>query len=195
MSVMRSYAGGRLRSCVSAVVVIAASIAGSLCLTAQQSGVHAPAQDERNTDIVHVDTHLPLPNFTSLKAWEERKKYLRNQILVSAGLSPLPERSELHAQIFAKIEEKDYTIEKVLLETMPGFYLGGNLYRPRNGKVKHPGVLNPHGHWQYGRLENQPLYSGPSLGISLARRSSSRYTYTVYTGKLHRRRMRFPSLG
>jgi dienelactone hydrolase len=176
---MRSYAGGRLRSCVSAVVVIAASIAGSLRLTAQQSGVHAPAQDERNTDIVHVDTHLPLPNFTSLKAWEERKKYLRNQILVSAGLSPLPERSELHAQIFGKIEEKDYTIEKVLLETMPGFYLGGNLYKPRNGKVKHPGVLNPHGHWQYGRLENQPLYSGPSLGISLARQGYVAFAYDM----------------
>ena len=69
--------------------------------------------------------------------------FLRNQILVSAGLSPMPDRTPLNAQIFGKVVEKDYTIEKVMIETMPGFYLGGNLYRPRNGKAKHPGILNP----------------------------------------------------
>jgi dienelactone hydrolase len=52
---------------------------------------------------------------------------------------------------------------------MPGYYLGGNLYRPLSGTGKHPAVLNPHGHWTYGRLEDQPLYSGPQLGSNLAR--------------------------
>ncbi len=173
---MRSNAGGRLRLCILISVLAAVSM---LRLPAQQSAVHAPMQDARNTDVVNVDTHLPLPNFTSLKAWEDRKKYLRNQILVSAGLSPMPDKTELHAQIFGKIEEKDYSIEKVLIETLPGFYLGGNLYRPRNGKLRHPGVLNPHGHWQYGRLENQPLYSGPSFGISLARQGYVVFAYDM----------------
>ena len=61
----------------------------------------------------------------------------------------------------------------------PGFYLGGNLYRPRNGKAKHPGVLNPQGHWPYGRLENEPLYSAPSLGISLARQGYVVFAYDM----------------
>jgi len=173
---MRSNAGARLRLCICISALAAVSV---LRLAAQQNGVHAPMQDARNTDVVNVDTHLSLPNFTSLKAWEDRKKYLRNQILVSAGLSPMPDKTELHAQIFGKIEEKDYSIEKVLIETLPGFYLGGNLYRPRNGKVRHPGVLNPHGHWQYGRLENQPLYSGPSFGISLARQGYVVFAYDM----------------
>jgi dienelactone hydrolase len=138
-----------------------------------------PAHDARNTDIVTTNTHLPLPQFTSLKAWEERKAFLRNQILVSAGLSPMPEKTPLHAKIFGRIEQKDCTIEKVLIETLPGFYLGGNLYRPRNGKAKHPGVLNPQGHWPNGRLENQPLYSGPSLGISLARQGYVVFAYDM----------------
>jgi dienelactone hydrolase len=150
-----------------------------LTLGAQTPSVHAPAEDVRNTDIRSTDSHLPLPQFTSLAAWEQRRAFLRKQVLVSAGLSPMPEKTPLHAQIFARIEEKDYSIEKVLIETWPGFYLGGNLYRPRNGKPTHPGVLNPHGHWPYGRLENEPLYSGPSFGISLARQGYVVFAYDM----------------
>ena len=91
----------------------------------------------------------------------------------------MPEKTPLHAQIFGRIEAQDYIVEKVLLETLPGFYLGGNLYRPRNGKATHPGILNPHGHWPYGRLENQPLYSGPSFGISLARQGYVVFAYDM----------------
>jgi dienelactone hydrolase len=120
-----------------------------------------------------------LPRFSTLEAWQQRRAFLRNQILISAGLSPMPQKSPLHAQVFGKIEEKDYTIEKVLIETLPGFYLGGNLYRPRNSSAKHPGILTPHGHWNYGRLENQPLYSGPSLGISLARQGYVAFAYDM----------------
>jgi dienelactone hydrolase len=155
--------------------VVMAGAIGAANLTGQQ----VPAQDERNTNIITTDTHLPLPQFSKLKEWEERKAFLRNQVLVAAGLSPMPEKTPLHAQVFGKIEEKDYTIEKVLLETLPGFYLGGNLYRPRNSQAKHPGVLNPQGHWPYGRLENEPLYSGPSLGISLARQGYVVFAYDM----------------
>ena len=148
-------------------------------IAASQSSAPVPAQDARNTDIKTVDTHVPLPAFTSLQDWERRKAFLRSQILVSAGLSPLPQKTPLYARIFRTLQEKDYTIEKLLIETLPGFYLGGNLYRPRDGRAKHPGVLNPHGHWPYGRLENQPLYSGPSLGISLARQGYVVFAYDM----------------
>jgi len=138
-----------------------------------------PSDDSRNTGIINTNTHLPSPKFTSLSAWEQRKAFLRNQILVSAGLSPLPTKTPLHPQIYGKLEAKDYTIEKVLIETLPGFYLGGNLYRPRNQAAKHPAILNPHGHWPYGRLENTPNYSGPSLGISLARQGYVVFAYDM----------------
>jgi dienelactone hydrolase len=145
------------------------------CMAAQA----APAQDARIANLPNVNTHLPLPHFDSLQAWQQRRAFLRNQILVAAGLSPMPEKTPLHAQIFGKLEGRDYTIEKVLIEPLPGFYLGGNLYRPRNGQTKHPGVLNPQGHWPYGRLENEPLYSAPSLGISLARQGYVVFAYDM----------------
>jgi dienelactone hydrolase len=154
-------------------------VATSALNGASQPTGHVPVQDARNTDIITTDTHLALPQFTDLKEWERRKAFLREQILVAAGLSPMPEKTPLRAQVFGKLEEKDYTIEKVLLETLPGFYLGGNLYRPHNGKEKHPGILNPQGHWPYGRLENEPLYSAPSLGISLARQGYVVFAYDM----------------
>lgn len=146
---------------------------------AQKAVAPPPAEDARNTDIITTTTPLPLPHFTSLEAWQARRAFLRNQILVAAGLSPMPEKTPLHAQVFGRIEGQGYTIEKVLLETLPGFYLGGNLYRPRDGKAKHPGILTPHGHWPYGRLENEPLDSGPALGMSLARQGYVVFAYDM----------------
>jgi hypothetical protein len=128
-----------------------------------------PRKDSRLTNLPNTDTHFTMPVYKSREEWEKRKVQLRRQILTAAGLDPMPAKNPLHAQVFGKITTKDCTIEKVLIETMPGYYLGGNLYRPLNATGKHPAVLNPHGHWQYGRLENQPLYSGPSLGANLAR--------------------------
>lgn len=139
----------------------------------------APAEDARNTHIVTTNTLMPLPVFTGLHSWEARKAFLRNQILVSAGLFPLPEKTPINPQIFGKIQGDGYTIEKVLLETLPGFYLGGNLYRPIDGRPRHPAILNPHGHWPYGRLENEQINSGPALGISLARQGYVVFAYDM----------------
>ena len=171
----------RVSKTLALCLVLSVSVVGANVMTAsgQQPNAQVPSQDSRNTEIINTDTHLPLPQFSDLKSWEQRKAFLRNQILVAAGLSPMPEKTPLHPQVFGKIEEKDYTIEKVLIETLPGFYLGGNLYRPRNGQAKHPGILNPQGHWPYGRLENEPLYSAPSLGISLARQGYVVFAYDM----------------
>ncbi len=138
-------------------------------LTALMLFAQPPAQDARNTETPHTDTHFAPRTYSTLADWEKRKAQLRKQILSAAGMFPMPERTPPHAEVFGRVENRDCTIEKVLLETMPGYYLGGNLYRPLHDEGKHPAVLNPHGHWTYGRLENEPLDSGPSFGISLAR--------------------------
>ncbi len=174
----RNPVSGRIRSSIWIAVLALMTLAIPQNVAAQ-SKVDVPPEDSRNTDIRTTDSPASLPAFTSLKVWEERRMFLRDQILVSAGLSPMPEKTPLNAQIFGRIVEKDYTIEKVMIETLPGFYLGGNLYRPRNENAKHPGILNPQGHWPYGRLENQRLYSGPSFGISLARQGYVVFAYDM----------------
>jgi dienelactone hydrolase len=104
---------------------------------------------------------------------------LRQQILTAAGLNPLPERTPLHPQVFGRIERDGYSVEKVLLETQPGFYLGGNLYRPLGKTGPFPGVASPHGHWDYGRLENTSAVSVPGRCINLARQGYVVFTYDM----------------
>ena len=138
------------------------------------TAILSPAQavryaDPRNTNVITTDTVFPMPTFPSLAAWEKHAARLRKQIQFAAGLDPMPERTPLHPQIFDRLERNGYTIEKVLLETLPGYYLGGNLYRPLGRTGKLPAIATPHGHWTYGRLEHTPLGSIPARCINLAR--------------------------
>src|SRR5579872_6507519 len=140
-----------------------------------------PAADERNTEIPGTNTHFRMPVYKTLAEWEARRAYLRQQILSAAGLLPLPSKHDLHPQIFGRIENGDYSIEKVLLETMPGYYLGGNLYRPLRPAPPggFPAVATPHGHWVYGRLENTDVASIPARGINLARQGYVVFAYDM----------------
>lgn len=116
-----------------------------------------PIKDIRNRSIPHTDTYFTMKRYATLAEWESRKQHLRRQVLSAAGLWPIPEKTPLNAQVFGRIERisEGFSIEKVLLETMPGYYLGGNLYRPLERGKKRPAVLHTHGHYQYGRIEHQ----------------------------------------
>jgi dienelactone hydrolase len=140
----------------------------SACLVAQ---AQIPAQDARNVNLPNTDTHFTARTYRTLAEWQARREFLRQQILSAAGLLPLFPKNDLHPQIFGRIENRDYSIEKVLLETLPGYYLGGNLYRPLKAAPPEgfPAVLAPHGHWVYGRLEHTMIASVPARAISLAR--------------------------
>jgi len=136
-------------------------------------------QDRRNTVIATTDTHFAAPSFATLDEWKARRAGLQKQVLSAAGLLPFPARNPLNAQVFGRIENKDYSIEKVYIETLPGFYLAGNLYRPLGKKGPFPGMLAPHGHAQYGRLEDGELFSVPSRGINHARQGYVVFAYDM----------------
>ena len=101
-----------------------------------------------------VDFQAP----ASAAAWRDRAEHLREQMLVTLGLWPMFPKTPLNPKITGKLDRGDYTIEKVVLETFPGFTLSGNLYRPAKATGKIPGMLCPHGHWSDGRVnvEVQP---------------------------------------
>jgi dienelactone hydrolase len=138
-----------------------------------------PAVDSRNVNVPNTDTHFAPPVFKSRAEWEARSEHLRRQVLFAAGLLPMPVKHPLNPQIFGKIERGNYSVEKVLIETMPGYYLGGSLYRPLGRTGKFPAILSPHGHWAYGRLENSTNASIPGRCINLARQG-----YVVFSGDM-----------
>ena len=80
----------------------------------------------------------------------------------------MPEKTSLHAQIFDRLERSGYTVEKVLLETYPGFYLGGIL-SPAGQTGTVPLCGEPHGHWSLRPAGKYPLVSVPARCINLAR--------------------------
>src|SRR5258708_4310074 len=125
-----------------------------------------------------LNDRLGAPRFTSAEAWAARARYLREHVLASAGLLPMPERTPLHPVIFDKVSHSDYTVSKVYFESLPGFFVTGNLYRPV-GDGPFPAILSPHGHWTYGRLENTAVNSGPGRAIGLARQGFVVFTHDM----------------
>src|SRR5215204_1391286 len=108
------------------------------------------------------------PRVTSLSVWNSRAAYLREHILASAGLLPMPRREPLKPVVSGEIRRDDYIVSKVRFESAPDFFVTGNLYRPV-GAGPFPAILSAHGHWTNGRLENSDLTSGPGRAINLAR--------------------------
>jgi dienelactone hydrolase len=138
-----------------------------------------PQQDPRNTNVPNTDTHFRMPEYRTLAEWQARAGHLKKQILFAAGLYPLPAKTPLKPLVFGRIENKDYSIEKVAIETIPGYWLGGNLYRPLGKPGRHPAVASPHGHWNYGRLEHGQNGSIPARAINLARQGYVVFAYDM----------------
>lgn len=125
-----------------------------------------------------LNDRFTVREYTSLPEWQRRAVYLREHILASAGLLPLPEKTPLRSQIFDEQRHPDYSVFKVYFESLPGFYVTGNLYRP-SGDGPFPAILSPHGHWVYGRLENTPIASVPARAINLAAQGFVVFTYDM----------------
>lgn len=91
----------------------------------------------------------------SPQEWNQRSDYVRRVVLVTMGLWPMPTRSPLNPVIHGLIDQGDYTIEKVYFESIRGFYVTGNLYRPKGRTGRLPAVLSPHGHFPGGRFQDE----------------------------------------
>ena len=115
----------------------------------------------------HTDRYAPPPPMSAAD-WARRAAWVRAHVLASAGLLPLPGKTPLEPVVFDERTHDGYTVAKVYFESLPGFFVTGNLYKPE-GAGPFPAVLSAHGHWTYGRLEHGPLVSGPGRAISLAR--------------------------
>jgi dienelactone hydrolase len=112
-------------------------------------------KDSRLQPPKDLNGYFPFKPPKTKAEWEVRSEYVRRQMLVSLGLWPMPTKTPLNAVIHGKIDLPEYSIEKVYFESVPGFYVTGNLYRPKNVTGKVPGVLFAHGHWKDARLSTE----------------------------------------
>lgn len=133
------------------------TLLAAIALLALPAVLHAGAlpNDARLKPPKDLNGYFPFSPPKSKAEWDTRAEYVRRQILVSQGLWPMPTKTPLNAVIHGKVDRPDYSVEKVYFESAPGFFVTGNLYRPKNVKGKAPGVLFAHGHWQNARLSEE----------------------------------------
>src|SRR4030042_3200373 len=79
-------------------------------------------------------------------SWEKRKAELRPCIYKALQLDPLPSCPGTSPILSNRRTMNGYTIENIALETLPGLYVCGSIYRPLKIKGKAPLILCPNGH-------------------------------------------------
>src|SRR5260221_4340361 len=140
----------------------------------------AESKPSAASGIVTLDTPRSFPTINSTTEWQKRARQIQQQVLISAGLWPMPQKQPLEPHIYGRIERDGYSVEKVYFQTYPGFYLAGNLYRPiGSGKGPFPAILNPHGHWADGRLADNKDGSIAARCISFARQGWIAFSYDM----------------
>lgn len=111
-------------------------------------------QDERLGGLLGEEGDFLFEPYASKEEWLQRQERLKSILQVTLGLWPPPARTPLVPIIHGRRAFDGYAIEKVILESAPGFFLTGNLYRPLpfEPNKKHAAVLSPHGHFPNGRF-------------------------------------------
>ncbi|MEP6918597.1 MAG: acetylxylan esterase [Acidobacteriota bacterium] len=94
-------------------------------------------------------------------AAQARKAAVRQRILSLIG--GLPDyQGPLNARVTKTTRRDGFVIEHVLFESLPGYYVTANLYRPdRPGR--HPAILMSMGHWDSGKAAGQLLSANLAL--------------------------------
>lgn len=88
--------------------------------------------------------------------WEERTETIREGLIKGMKLDQMPKVSNKFKPIIHSTREMDgYIVENIAIESFPGFYVTGNLYRPLKPNGKNPAILCPHGHWEDGRMREE----------------------------------------
>ena len=114
--------------------------------------------------------------YNDVATWETRKAKLRQCMREAIRLSPLPAKPASQPIHSVKRKFDGYTVENVAIETLPGLYVCGSLYKPAKIKGKAPIVLNPDGHFGGGRFRPDSQYRCAML----ARMGAIAFSYDLF---------------
>jgi dienelactone hydrolase len=118
----------------------------SLTLQAQDDMLcvgHYWTEDEANLMLKKFATE-----WDDRASWEKRADMIREGILEGMQWEKMDRFKDapLKPIIHSSREMDGYIVENIAIESFPGFFVTGNLYRPLQKQDKYAAVLSPHGH-------------------------------------------------
>ena len=96
--------------------------------------------------------------YPTLGDWEARKKEIKSCMISSFGLDKAPAMPKSKPILTPKRIYKDYSVENIALEILPGVYATGSIYKPYPLNKKAPIILTPDGHFGDGRYRKDEQY-------------------------------------
>lgn len=87
-----------------------------------------------------------IANLKTREDWESRQAWVKEKFNKIVG--PFPEKTPLNPRITGTVQKDGYRIEKLIYESMPGFFVPGCVFVPDKIKGRAPAILNVIGHNQ-----------------------------------------------
>lgn len=81
--------------------------------------------------------------------WERRRVQLMSDFQQAIG--PFPKETPLKTRVVGVLERERYTIQKLIFESRPRFYVTAVAYVPKQHAAPYPGILFPLGHSRNGK--------------------------------------------
>jgi hypothetical protein len=73
---------------------------------------------------------FPMPDWGTLAEWKRQRVKIRRHLRLSAGLNDQTDAFKAKGRVIKTFEHDGITVENIRIETLPGLYVMGNLYRP-----------------------------------------------------------------
>jgi dienelactone hydrolase len=137
------------------IIVLAVGIGSPSLLAEKQTLMRG--QCHTDAEAAEMLKHMAA-EYDTKEEWQSRAEQIRSGVLRGLRLERLPEPCPLKPIRHSIRKQNGYTVENVAFESLPGFWVTGNLYLPTDVKksdTKLPGVLCPHGHLADNRLIEQ----------------------------------------
>ncbi|SHF74289.1 hypothetical protein SAMN05443549_101197 [Flavobacterium fluvii] len=96
--------------------------------------------------------------YSNVSDWEKRKKEIKACMITSFGLDKAPPMPKSKPILTQKRIYKDYSVENIALEILPGVYTTGSIYKPYPLNKKSAIILTPDGHFGDGRYRKDEQY-------------------------------------
>ncbi|MBE7169415.1 MAG: acetylxylan esterase [Williamsia sp.] len=138
-------------------------------LQAYQYHLKTPAEGKEQLDYLST-------LYNDAASWKKRREELKSCILSSLRLSHMAAAPASKPIVTGVRKFNGYTVQNIALETLPGVYVCGSLYRPERVQGKIPVVLNPDGHFARGRYRADCQYRCAAL----ARMGAMAFSYDLF---------------